>query len=236
MKFESLTRDGIGYEYDKGYEVYVRHNPIADENLYEFQTYNDGMVQHSNRYAVPAEHALDCLASWGKYLLDHPELINKDDVDYYKFSEMTNRKEVQFYMKMKYDPDKPRQFYNASTFKLSRAESKRHDKRWEEVPHWADGSLETVYGFICKSYFDFIARVRLMDEVREMVYSISGFYVAVDTEKYFQTDRDGFNNLRTAVNVIEKIHESIRALDRAARSLEGLDNNWISRQNFQKAA
>ena len=59
MKFESLTRDGIGYEYDKGYEVYVRHNPIADENLYEFQTYNDGMVQHSNRYAVPLVDTLN---------------------------------------------------------------------------------------------------------------------------------------------------------------------------------
>jgi len=75
-----------------------------------------------------------------------------------------------------------------------------------------------------------------MDEIREKIYDITGFYMSIETEKYFKMDMDGFNNLRSAIHIIEKIHESVRALDRATSSFGCLEGNWINRQNVGESA
>lgn len=111
-----------------------------------YLAYNDGTIQHSGEGLVPAENLADYLGSLAQYLSNHPEarvtLAHK-----WPHRQMgdSHWKDIAFFASLKFREGK-RQFYCRNEQKVSASESKRHDRRWEEVPPWADGSLKAIMG------------------------------------------------------------------------------------------
>ena len=226
MRFQSLTRQGIMYEYDKTYNYDARGGNFAD-NYYEFLTYGDGNTQHSPRYLVATEYGIDVMASFASYLIENRDQWN--DLDMYSFGNKTNREEVAFFLKLKYNPDK-RTYYDPSSRRKSTSESKAYDKRWFEVPTWADGSPDAIYRLLCKSYQTYLDRFRLYDAIRDQVADITGCYYTIDTEEHFGIDIEHWRELRDAVSIIARIHGVVRDEDGVKSSFGCLKHNWIDRQ------
>ena len=149
FRFESLTRKETGYSWESNYNAhdngYFRQpgRCIAPE-VNEYQTYGDGMTQHSKSWVVSSDNIQDFLVSLVVFLKDNPDYI--ETVSGRWPHDEIPRDRVRFYEGLRYDPEKHRQLYNNETKKKSSADSKRHDKRWQEVPNFADGS------FICLLY------------------------------------------------------------------------------------
>jgi len=231
MKFESITRNGVVYEYDKEYSYESNKDHLSD-HYYEFETYGDGMTQHSPRRLVYPVNAIDFFASFARFLLDNRSAWTELDRFDYNHN-MVNRKDVEFFLKLKYDPDK-RVYYNPSELKKSTAESKGYDKRWFEVPTWADGSMDAVFSFTCKSFYTFLERFRVFNQVRELIYEIDGSYRLVDSEKYFQMDHDTWRHLKDAISVIEYIYQSVWQSQAAESAFSCLSHNWIDHHKTEE--
>ena len=171
IRFKSLTNpEKVGYLWEdefhgNGNGFFRSPSIYLHPWLNKFETYGDSNVQHSSSWAVGIEQALDCLSSLARHLLDNPGDV--PDVSS-RWPEKTedNSETIKFFEKLKYDPDKSRQYYNPRELKVSRAESRRHDKRWEEVHREADGGLWSVFCFMVKSHWGFCERFQLFRVVR----------------------------------------------------------------------
>lgn len=225
MQFESLSRKNIVYVYKNDHEYHANKNHLWDK-LYEFDSYGDGTTQHSPLCLVVSYNGLDSIASWAKYLVEHRETWN--DLDLYDFRPLTNISTVKFFQSLRYNEKKP-VYYNANDLKKSSAGSKQYDKRWEKIPDWADGSIDAIYFFQSKAFYTYLDQFRLIDQIREHVYNMTGAYHSIDTEKYFNLDTDAWRNLRDAVSIIERIYGVVRGEDSVTRGFSCLENNWINR-------
>lgn len=133
--------------------------PICDWAGF-YETYGDSIVQHSQDIPVQKEMMGDFLASLTAHLLDHPEdveLVHKHWQHYH----MPTRKTILFLAGLRYPEYKEGKswsplYYCKNDLKTSRSESKRHDKRWEEVPTWADGSTRAVVGLLNPQHCKFL--------------------------------------------------------------------------------
>ena len=231
MQFESIARKNIVYEYRKPDDFSYGNGNLHD-HFKEFDTLGDGSTQHTPSMFVYPVNALDALSSLAKHLTSNRE--QWADLDAFDWRELTSRDEVAFYASLKYNEDKT-VYYNASERKKSASRSKQHDKRWEEIPSWADGGLDAIYSFVCKSYYSYLDRFRLLDQVRDLLSEISGYY-SVDTEKHFGIDQTDWNNTRDAISIIGYVYASVRAADLAMRNMSCLENNYISRLDISEAA
>lgn len=77
--------------------------------------------------------------------MDHPEDI---PVIYRKFGSDIRKRTAIFAATVKYREDK-RAYYSIRDEKVSTADSRRYDKRWEEVPSWANGGIDSVWRLCC---------------------------------------------------------------------------------------
>jgi hypothetical protein len=120
----------------------------------QFDTYGDGLTQHSPETPVRKENMADYLASLAQHLLDNPESI---EVVSRKFGCGANVRFVRFMAGVRFNEKKP-QFYNRSELKVTSSASKRHDRRWEEVPSWADGSADALWRLTYQDYWSTLER------------------------------------------------------------------------------
>lgn len=193
------------------------HGPAA-----QFQTYGDGMVQHSGEFAVGNEQLADFLISLSAHLLENPadvELVAR------RWPDVPTAARVEFFAKLRYD-EKKRRYYNRSDLKVSTAESKRHDRRWEEVPTSADGSLEAVL------------RLCIGDERHTMLELLAiGLATTDNPEVYDCYDRrqllkwlgadTEFNRsfVRSAFTAVQLAVDALQAAKQAKGHAECLENN-----------
>lgn len=115
------------------------NRPVCDWTA-AYLTYGDSIVQHSGEFPVIADAFNDWLASLTAYLLENPEdvaIVAKH------WPHPLCRQRIKFFAGLKYREDKT-QYYSSSLQKVSSAESKRNDKRWDVVPSYADGSLSAI--------------------------------------------------------------------------------------------
>ncbi len=135
------------YMYRRGYHNYV-HGRAG-----EFETYGDGLVQHSGDYPVALEHFGDFCASLGAFML---EADKKDRVRVMERLRFTFdvpydlKGKVAFLLGLKYDESKER-YYSLDTHrgecKVSASPSKQYDKRWHRIPSDA-GKVEWAWSVL----------------------------------------------------------------------------------------
>lgn len=121
-----------------------------------FLTYGDRMVQHSAASAVPTSDMADYLGSLMVYVSENEPSVRRDIASKLRSSvaEQTSwKRTIPFLLSLKYDENK-RKYYSLhgdSYLKVSSSDSKRHDKRWAEVPPEA-GKVEFVWQTLIAEY------------------------------------------------------------------------------------
>jgi hypothetical protein len=195
ITFPSLMQgDKYGYELHsdgmKYYDQMRRSGKCFWVNSHAgwFETYGDGLVKHSPDIAVPNTQLGDYCLSLANYLLTRPEFqpfavrclqdcVPSTD----KWPQM-----VRFFADLRYDERKPFRYFSVdwdSFCKVSAAESKRHDKRWQPIPSNADGSAEFIWGQIINRYGDatngafvcYCYRLQFMELCREADVYVSQY-------------------------------------------------------------
>ncbi len=140
ITFPSLHRKNIHYVVDKSSFEFSKSPQLADY-AYEWDDLGDKGVQHTPKNFVMKDDAADYIASLVAYLIASP--LSLDDKEYYFILPMgVNAEEVIFLSKLEYVSDKTR-YFNRQDKKISASDSKRHDKRWKEVPQRA-GHIDEV--------------------------------------------------------------------------------------------
>ena len=211
FRFESLTRDGIGYAWSSDYHSFDNgyfNQPgrcIAPE-ANEFQTYNDGMIQHSPLWCVSSDNIQDFLVSLLIFLKGCHGTEELETVSQRWPNDDISRDRVKFYESLKYDPEKYKQtLYNNETMKKSNAESKRHDRRWEEIPNFADGSFMAVFRFFLESHNSALDRYAKYQNIRRIMgwpwvdendlKDWIGFDIATNKNKHFRQAYDAMDSM-----------------------------------------
>jgi len=132
------------YAFDTAYEYVPDKAGCFTEYVKQYDTYGDGLTQHSPDYHVRLEDSVDALYSMTKAMLENPEAFKTIAPNVWM--PVPSRQQIEFFQKLVYNENK-RVYYCQSDLKKSSAESKRYDRRWEEVPSWADGSFNAVLRF-----------------------------------------------------------------------------------------
>jgi hypothetical protein len=145
QRFLSICRPEIGYSLETGRFETAFGRPIA-RWAFEYKTFGDGLTVHCHPYAVQVENIQDFLVSLAGFLL---EPRNEEEHDTLfdglitNWPRKTDRALLAFAHSVRYEENK-RRFYSRTDRKISAAESKRHDRRWEQIPSWADGSIVSM--------------------------------------------------------------------------------------------
>lgn len=147
IRFPSvLNPDKVGYEWTNDSMTFwdtAYHNAgVLHCSAGFYETLGDGNCQHAPLMACRTNQLTDFCLSLTRFLLANPT------TEFYIGSgtfEPLPAEGVMFLTGINYRDDK-RQWFNLSDRKVSSAESRQHDKRWFQVPTWADGTVASAVG------------------------------------------------------------------------------------------
>ena len=223
--------------------AYTIHNSSYDLNTFgnhhfladwagRYDTYGDGMVQHSPEYPAMDEDFGDYCGSLAVFILE-------GGTDAEKALEMlsqtlwwghTNQADIQFAMTVKHD-EKKRRWYSKQERKISSADSKRNDRRWEEIAEWMDGTMPAVFRFCLPDYhMGFLDRWASADMVVDTYSAEKGYHGNVrDLLELNDNLRDKTRkeDWSQAFSALTQLRESARAKDSAQRVLSCWQHNAV---------
>ena len=169
VKFNSIANSGhYGYAYDS--EVWEsRSNPFLSIKFRMFETYGDGLTQHSPDWAVTEDFATDYLFSLAAAMIENPEITN-DAV--YRFNEKPRPDLLAFAASLIYNPEKDSgygktRYYSTNLMKVTRNREKAHDDRYKELRDWHTGTPDAIYKMIVPEYSDGLTRWLYANAIRE---------------------------------------------------------------------
>jgi hypothetical protein len=152
MRFPSLCHgDKYGYLMQSPSFRHHADNGFVAPWAYFYDTYGDGYTQHSGELLVPTGMFADYLASLAAHLV---EIQDRDSLQQLaefwpsRYHRVFDRKKVLAAIKVRYKEDKKQYYHRDDDYRVSTAESYRHDKRWEEVETWMNGQIDAVYAII----------------------------------------------------------------------------------------
>jgi hypothetical protein len=221
FKFKSTARDNIVYVIDKS-DVYSGffNNPSSyiSSNVFEYDTMGDEDIQHTPLTNTISENTLDFLISMAEALIKEGKIPNIT-VEFLIFDyKREDKKNIEFLNKLEYDEEKI-VYYNYSECKKSKAESKRYDKRWKEVPPWFKGSLQDIFTLMQENSPEtgFLRVLNRIFNIQKTLYF--GFTVGAD---FFDMDYDRYTKLTRALRIFRSILRSYSEMEYAIKSLEQL--------------
>lgn len=138
-------------------------------NLVQFETYGDGLTQHSNSYCTQFADFTDAGVSVSRAILlepTAPEWSKLTDC-VHCISDSTLR----FALTIKYQEGKD-QFYSIAERKLTRSD-KRNDRRFERVQSWADGTPASAYRLVFRNHWEWFTRLLVCDKLRDLEFQRS---------------------------------------------------------------
>lgn len=195
-------------------------NAEVNAHFRMYQTYNDGLTQHSTDWAITKEHLLDYLASISVYMLAHPEdeemvqhmsmiMARRPDVKEIAFAHSVVWKESDD------DWKKPRRYFSRQLLKITSSRGAEHDKRYEEIKKCQDGSPLAMFQMLIPEYAQALQLYAYVDAIRDWTLECKddGMYMGLPAtflEWPEYKDSDRARNLRYAYNACRSICESYR--------------------------
>ena len=155
VKFPSLAHSAEhGYAFESRPEW--SSNVQVDRRFRMFQTYGDGMIQHSPDWAITREHMLDYLASLSRAMLNSSELTEELRSD---FTQRVPLDRLNFAASVKYktgDEDwTKRRYVSIGEQAIVGRKKGEYDKRYEEIQTWMNGSAESMYRLLIANHTQF---------------------------------------------------------------------------------
>ena len=140
-----------------------------------FETYGDGLTQHSGDWGVTYDFLGDYLISLAFYMLAHKEDAALFDRIGYIVLAGPRPVVIQFAASIVWkDTDEPygkQRYYSLSEQKITRNQEKRHDKRYKEIDKHCDGSARSMFQILMsdKDYADGMERLCYAFAVKKYV-------------------------------------------------------------------
>jgi hypothetical protein len=165
---------------------------------------------------VQLDHLADYLASLAEAMLADEELAQNC---LFTFSRRPSVKAIEFAASVKYKAAEEkdwltgRRWFSAKELKVSKASSREHDKRYEEVREIHDGSANSIFRILVGEYSSGLEKYLIADAIRDWVLAQDrgGLYMQMPAEFLKWTDdRDKARQLRDAVEACKNITESYR--------------------------
>jgi hypothetical protein len=185
-----------------------------------YQTYSDGICQHSGDWSITKEFLLDYLASAAVYMLAHPE----DEEMIQHITQCVMRrpadKSIAFAHSVVFkESDKrwdKRRYYSMTLEKITASRNAEHDKRYSEISEWLDGTPKAIFRMLIPDYAGALQHYAYADAIREWTLAMEkddGMYMGLpatflEWPEYKESDKA--RNLRYAYNSCRSICESYR--------------------------
>jgi hypothetical protein len=229
LSFPSLMHpETTGYTIHEGYGAFrwsEARSPHVADWAGRYDTYGHGIVQHSPEVTVGVDRMGDYCASLATFAAgdgDAARLVGRH------WPAPLSRATIRFLLGIRHVEGK-RRYFNRQELKVSSSESKRHDRRWMEVPDWADGTVKSAY-----MLFDFPHPQSLLEswcrwsQVRDLAFDELGVWAGGTSSLMGLEDgRAGLSsgNLHTAMVALEAVAQAAQAVELRDRSLATLKGN-----------
>ena len=234
FRFASLQHGAtIGYLFDSTEWVpssRMGSNAVADW-AQQYGTYGDGNVQHEDASFVRTDGMADYLRSLAVHLLSSRMTAVADDLDAVAHAwpnHCMGDDALEFALTVKHRQDKT-VYYSLAECKVSSAESKRHDKRWDEIPEWANGTVKSAYGLVSRARAGAMTTMerydlanRLVDVFRRVEKSHFGSPCRLVDESM---DWPQSNAIDEGFRVVDSLVQSLQLRQYAERAVESIQRN-----------
>lgn len=233
LRFKSLAKpEEIGYLVtgERDYSSFSnRTKPGCDWGFF-YHTYGDNLTQHSHGSPIPVDMLADFLASLATYLMeedtpkDHVEVVER----VFPCAFNLPARDLVLHLAAIRPKEGKTLYFEPDTGKVSGSDSKRHDKRWYEVPNWKDfGSPESTYALLYRvpdrDFGDFLAVYHRYEFVRDVVSHETDNYGEKTATTYIGADKR--SHLNQAFDALACVVESYRKRDGARSQLDCYRHN-----------
>lgn len=228
---------------DRLTENWRNANEFLSDKVGWFDTYGDGDTQHCPTCAVPVDMFGDFCASAATQLLQGPP-SQADDLARVLYSEMNyyglSADAVRDAAAVEWKEGKRRYVNRDDNFKVSSSDSKRYDKRWDEICEWMDGSFRAVVGMMKLGGSNFLRTFNELTDLAETYEAVTGRHAAHPWQilDWLHWDANHGWDCRTAFMALLGAVLATVKKDNAKRALESYVSNMENRARLaaEKAA
>ena len=170
-KFASIANSAkYGYCVDTDAWKYDSR-PFLSQAFRMFETYGDGLCQHSTDWPVSEEFAIDYLFSLAAVLLEDEALAYQIES---KFHVTVRQDLLDFAAGLIFDPEKDKEwnkkrYYSISLQKVTRNREKEHDNLYKELNEYQNGTPESIFALVKPEYCYGLEAWQIADAVRTYV-------------------------------------------------------------------
>ena len=170
-KFKSIAfSEKYGYTFDSEAWEY-RATPFLTQKFRIFETYGDGLCQHSHDWPVTEDFAIDYLYSLAAVVKDDQELA---EAAAYTCNYTIHKERLEFAASLKYDEKKDNEwgkyrYFSVSEQKVTRNREKEHDTRYRRLTEYQNGTAESILRLVTNEHSDGYERWQIADAVRNWV-------------------------------------------------------------------
>lgn len=218
FRFPSIAHSAkYGYAFDSG----AWNGTETNSSFRQYETFGDGLTQHSGDWSVTWEYLTDYLQSLGAAMLTNEELTEavsfivsrRPDPDRIAFAASVVWKESDNHWEK-------RRYYSVRLLKVG-GRAKEHDKRFTELTKYQDGSRASIFKLITSEYSSGLERFQNAEAVREWANNQKKYVdYGEGYPEWFDGDNYKFNALRDALAVCRNLAESRRYRLNAESMLE----------------
>jgi hypothetical protein len=223
-KFASIAKPNeFAYVFDT--DAYDS-SPQVDSHFRMFATYGDGFCQHSGDWTITTEFMADYLASMATVMLADEELTKRAA---YELTRAPSLKDIEFAASVVFkESDRDwshRRYYSTSERKLTSSRAKQHDKRYEEVSEWNNGTPAAIYRMLIPSYAHGLTMYAYADAIRNWSLNQTKLYMEMPAEflNWFPGDRDKLQQLRYAFNACLNLARAYQLRCEALNDLQNIN-------------
>ena len=231
-RFPSL-KDPAKYGYSFDTDNYDSRAFFSDK-FRQYETYGDGLCQHSGDWSIQVEFLADYLASLATAMLTDEELLSYAR---WEFRADVNREKIEFAASVVFKSakklsgddtgyEKNRRYYSVEERKVSSTPAKQYDKRYQQVEQWCDGSAEAIYRILVPEYAKGMDYYAYADAIRTWCLdnSTRPYYGGLPAQflKWFDGDSGKARDLRYAWNACKALFAAREARDEAETALKNL--------------
>lgn len=173
-----------------------------------FQTYGDGLCQHSSCWPVTEEYAIDYLFSLAAELEKNGDLCEEVRRE---FNRTPSVEDMKFAAGLVWNPEKDTGFgktryYSVELHKVTRNYEKSHDTRYTELYSNNDGTPKAIYEIVVPGHARGLARWTYAKTVREWAQdNLKNGWMEMPAVflEWFQNDRDQYQRSREFQSAFE---------------------------------
>lgn len=164
FNFPSLANSAkYGYAYDSS----AWNGTETNSSFRMYETYGDGLCQHSGDWSVTLEYLTDYLASLASVMLTNEELTREV---MYVVCRRPDRSKIDFAASVVWkesDNDYgKRRYYSVGERKI-KSRTAQYDTRYREINKYQDGSRASIYAILTSEYSDGLERFQTWEAIRE---------------------------------------------------------------------